>query len=138
MNPIEFKKLLKEFAPKQKLTEDEDVIPLGPDGEKITDQQVIKNLNMAVRSIPNMALRNKLKAILTDPESTKELKNAKTRAAMIGAIAIAFGISEQEFTSIVSQIKILLKKSGKAAAVPYTGQSLSRDDGDWGRKYGLG
>ena len=41
MHPEKFKQLLKEFAPKQKLTE-ADVIPVGPDGKQITDQQTIK------------------------------------------------------------------------------------------------
>ena len=114
MNPIEFKRLLKEFAPKQKLTE-VDVIPIGPNGEKITDPQTIKNLNLALKSVKNTALRTKLIDILTDTDAANALKNANTRVAMLGAIGIAFGISEQEFTQIVTKIKVLLKKSGEAA-----------------------
>ena len=34
MKPEEFKKLLKEFAPKQQITE-ADIVPTGPDGNKI-------------------------------------------------------------------------------------------------------
>jgi len=113
MNPIEFKKLLKEFAPKQILTE-ADVIPIGPDGEEITDKLVIKNLNMAVKAVDSI-LRPKLIDLITDPGAAKSLKNAAQRAAIIGAIAIAFGISEQEFTQIVSKIKGVLKKAGAGA-----------------------
>ena len=113
MNPIEFKKLLKEFAPKQILTE-VDIIPIGPDGAKITDKQVIKNLNMAVKAVDSI-LRPKLTDLITDPGAAKALKNAAQRAAIIGAIAIAFGISEKEFTQIVTKIKGVLKKADASA-----------------------
>ena len=113
MNPIEFKKLLKEFAPKQILTE-VDIIPIGPDGAKITDKQVITNLNMAVKAVYTI-LRPKLTALITDPGAAKALKNATQRAAIIGAIAIAFGISEKEFTQIVNKIKGVLKKADASA-----------------------
>jgi len=110
MNPIEFKRLLKEFAPKQTLTE-EDIKPVGPDGKQIEDPQVIKNLNMAVKSV-NSALRPKLIDLITDPEAAKSLKSPAQRTALIGAMAIAFGISEQEFSQIVGKIKGVLKKTG--------------------------
>lgn len=110
MDPKEFKRLLKEFAPKQSLAE-ADVIPIGPDGNKIEDQQTIKNLNMAVKSV-NSSLRPKLIDLITDPEAAKSLKSPAQRAALIGAMAIAFGISEQEFSQIVGKIKGLLKKAG--------------------------
>lgn len=110
MNPIEFKKLLKEFAPKQQISE-ADIIPVGPDGKQIEDPQTIKNLNMAVKSV-NSSLRPKLIDLITDPEAAKSLKAPAQRAALIGAMAIAFGISEQEFSQIVGKIKGLLKKAG--------------------------
>jgi len=113
LNPEEFKRLLKEFAPKQILVE-ADVIPLGPGGEEITDKLVIKNLNMAVKAVDS-ALRPKLIDLITDPGAAKSLKNPAQRAAIIGAIAIAFGISEQEFTQIVGKIKGVLKKAGATA-----------------------
>ena len=106
MNPIEFKKLLKEFAPKQILTE-VDIIPIGPDGAKITDKQVITNLNMAVKAVDTI-LRPKLTALITDPGAAKALKNATQRAAIIGAIAIAFGMSDQEFGQVVTKVKSFL------------------------------
>ena len=110
MNPIEFKRLLKEFAPKQQISE-ADIIPVGPDGKQIEDQQTIKNLNMAVKSV-NSSLRPKLIDLITDPEAAKSLKSPAQRTALIGAMAIAFGISEQEFSQIVGKIKGVLKKAG--------------------------
>jgi len=107
MRPDEFKKLLKEFAPKQQIQE-ADVIPVGPDGNEITDKRVITNLNLAVKAV-NSSLRPKLVQILEDPEAAKALRNPAQRAALVGAIAIAFGISEQEFSQIVTKIKGMLK-----------------------------
>jgi hypothetical protein len=116
MNPIEFKRLLKEFAPQQQITE-ADIIPVGPDGKQIEDQQTIKNLNMAVKSV-NSSLRPKLIDLITDPEAAKSLKSPAQRTALIGAMAIAFGISEQEFSQIVGKIKGVLKKAGAAETKP--------------------
>lgn len=113
MTPDQFKQLLKEFAPKQILTE-ADVIPVGPDGEEITDKQVIANLNLAVKAV-DVSLRPKLVQILQDPDAAKALKNPAQRAALIGAIAIAFGMTEKEFSQIVSKIKGVLKKAGATA-----------------------
>jgi hypothetical protein len=107
MRPDEFKKLLKEFAPKQQIQE-ADVIPVGPDGNEITDKRVITNLNLAVKAV-NSSLRPKLVQILEDPDAAKALRNPAQRAALVGAIAIAFGISEQEFSQIVTKIKGMLK-----------------------------
>ena len=47
MDPKEFKRLLKEFAPEQQINEVE-IIPAGPDGEEITYPLIIKNLNLAL------------------------------------------------------------------------------------------
>lgn len=107
MNPKDFKRLLNEF--KQPLKE-EDVVPVGPDGNKITDQQVIKNLNMAVKAV-DPSLRNKVKDLLTDPDAAASLRTPAQRTALIGAIAIAFGITDQEFSQIAGKIKGVLKKS---------------------------
>jgi hypothetical protein len=107
MTPEKFKQLLKEFAPKQTITE-ADVIPVGPDGQKITDQQTIKNLNLAVKSVDS-TLRPKLISLITDPEAAKALRTPAQRAALVGAIAIAFGITEQDFNQIITKIKKLLK-----------------------------
>ena len=109
MNPDKFKQLLKEWAPEQKLQE-ADVIPIGPDGNEISDQTTIKNLNMAVKAV-NSSVRPKLIDLITDPEAAKALKTPAQRVALMGAMAIAFGISEQEFSQIVSKIKGVLKKS---------------------------
>jgi hypothetical protein len=51
--------------------------------------------------------------MIEDPESAKELKSPAQKAAVIGAMAIAFGISEQEFSQIVSKIKAVLPKDVK-------------------------
>jgi hypothetical protein len=109
MDPKEFKRLLKEFAPEQQITEAE-IQPTGPDGEKITDPVIIKNLNLAVKAV-NSAIRPKLIQMIEDPEAAKALKSTNQRAAVIAAMAIAFGISEKEFSQIIVKIKTLLKKS---------------------------
>jgi hypothetical protein len=111
MGPEKFKQLLKEWAPEQQLQE-ADIIPTGPDGEKIDDPIVIKNLNMAIKAVSS-SIRPKLIQMIEDPESAKELKSPAQKAAVIGAMAIAFGISEQEFSQIVSKIKAVLPKDVK-------------------------
>lgn len=111
MGPEKFKQLLKEWAPEQQLQE-ADIIPTGPDGEKIEDPIVIKNLNMAIKAVGS-SIRPKLIQMIEDPESAKELKSPAQKAAVIGAMAIAFGISEQEFSQIVSKIKAVLPKDVK-------------------------
>lgn len=107
MKPEEFKRLLKEFAPKQQIVE-ADIIPTGPDGSKIEDPKIIKNLNMAIKAVDS-SLRPKLIQMIEDPAAAKSLASAQQRAALIGAMAIAFGISEQEFGQIVGKIKGMLK-----------------------------
>jgi len=107
MTPDQFKQLLKEFAPQKQLQE-ADVIPVGPDGNEITDKRVIANLNLAVKAVDS-SLRPKLIQILEDPDAAKSLKNPAQRAALVGAIAIAFGMSEKEFSQIVGKIKGMLK-----------------------------
>jgi hypothetical protein len=109
MTPDKFKQLLKEFAPEQKLQE-ADVIPIGPDGNQIQDAQVIKNLNMALKAVSS-TLRPKLIALITDPEAAKELRSPGQRTALIGAVAVAFGITEKEFGQIVTKIKSVLKQT---------------------------
>ena len=111
MGPDKFKQLLKEWAPENQLHEVE-IIPTGPDGEKIDDPIVIKNLNMAIKAVSS-SIRPKLIQMIEDPESAKELKSPAQKAAVIGAMAIAFGISEQEFSQIVSKIKAVLPKDVK-------------------------
>ena len=107
MTPDQFKQLLKEFAPQKQLQE-ADVIPVGPDGNKITDKGIITNLNLAVKSV-DASLRPKLVQILEDPDAANALKNPAQRAALIGAIAIAFGMTEKEFSQVIGKIKGMLK-----------------------------
>lgn len=87
-----------------------EVIPTGPDGQKIEDPQIIKNLNMALKSI-STSLRPKIIQMIEDPNAAKELKGNAPKAALLGAIAIAFGITEQDFSQIVSKIKGALPKA---------------------------
>jgi len=107
MNTSEFRKLIREEI-KNVLSEAE-IIPTDPDGNKIEDPTIIKNLNMALKSVSS-SVRPKLIQMIEDPASAKELKSPAQKAAVIGAMAIAFGISEQEFGQIVSKIKSILPK----------------------------
>ena len=112
MKPEVFKKLLKEFSNTTTSLHEADVIPVGPDGNKIEDPQVIKNLNMALKSV-DASIRTKLTDLIEDPTAAKALKTPAQRMALISAMAITFGISEQEFTHIVSKIKGMLKEPSK-------------------------
>lgn len=103
MTPDKFKQLLKEFAPEQKLQE-ADVVPIGPDGNEIQDQQLISNLNFALKSVDS-TLRPKLIALITDPEAVKSLKTIQQKAAIVGAIAIAFGITADDFSQLIPKVK---------------------------------
>ena len=89
------------------LLKEVDIKPVGPDGKTIEDPTVIRNLNMALRAV-NSSIRPKLIALIQDPEAAKALTNPSQKAAVIGAIAIAFGITEKDFAQIVSKIKSIL------------------------------
>lgn len=104
MNPEDFKKLLKEF---QQPLKEAEIVPTGPDGQKITDPVVIKNLNLALKAV-SPTIRPKIIQMIQDPDAAKELRNPAQKAAVLGAMAIAFGISEKEFTQIVGKIKAVL------------------------------
>lgn len=106
MNPEEFKKLLKEF---QQPLKEADIIPIGPDGQKIEDPIVIKNLNMALKAV-SPTIRPKLIQMIEDQAAAKDLKSPAQKAAILGAIAIAFGITEKEFTQVINRIKSVLPK----------------------------
>jgi hypothetical protein len=110
MKASEFRRLIQEEV-KAALTE-ADIEPVGPDGNKITDPTVLRNLNMAVKAV-NSSLRSKLITILEDPEAAKALKSPAQRVALIGAIAIALVISEKEFGQIITKIKSVLKQSSE-------------------------
>ena len=84
-----------------------DVIPTGPDGQKITDQKVIKGLNTALKSVDS-SIRAKLIQLIEDPDSAKSLNSADKRASMIAAIAIAFGMTDQESGQIITKVKSYL------------------------------
>jgi len=86
MKPEDFKRLLKEFATKQVLAE-ADIIPIGPDGNKIKDPVVIKNLNMAIKAIDS-SIRTKVIDLISDPGSAKALKSPAQRMALIGTVIL--------------------------------------------------
>jgi len=108
MKSFLLRKLIREEI--RRIINEEDVIPIGPDGTKISDAKTIKNLNFAIKAVDS-TIRPKLKALIEDPGAAKSLKSPAQRVAIIGAIAIAFGISEKEFSQIITKIKDVLKSS---------------------------
>ena len=108
MKEQELRKLIAEEV--RSILTEADVVPIGPDGNKIEDKQLIRNLNMAVKAV-DASLRTKLIDLIEDPNAAKALRNPAQRVALMGAMAIAFGISEKEFTQIVSKIKGVLRTS---------------------------
>lgn len=106
MTEKELRHIIREEV-KRKLLSEADVIPTGPDGQEITDPKVIKTLNMALKAIGGN-IRGKIIDMIEDPAAVKELSNASQKAAVIAAMAIAFGISQKEFGQIVSKIKSIL------------------------------
>ena len=111
MKKSELKKIIQEEV--KKIISEAEVIPTGPDGEKIQDPKIIKNLNLALKAVSS-TLRPKIIQMIEDPNSAKELKSVDQKAAVIGAMAIAFGISAPEFSQIVSKIKTILPAPAKA------------------------
>ena len=106
MKKSELKKIISEEI--RNILMESDVIPHGPDGQKITDPKVIKNLNMSLKAVDS-AIRAKLIDLIEDPGSAKSLNSADKRASMIAALAIAFGMTEQEFGQVVGKVKGMLK-----------------------------
>lgn len=107
MKKIELQKLIREEI--QSILSEADIIPTSPDGSKVEDPTIIKNLNMALKSV-STSIRPKLIQMIEDPAAAKELKSPAQKAAVLGAMAIAFGITEQDFSQIVSKIKAVLPK----------------------------
>ena len=107
MKKSDLVKIIREEV-KRTLTEAE-IIPTDPSGNKIEDPAIIKNLNMALKSV-STSIRPKLIQMIEDPAAAKELKSPAQKAAVLGAIAIAFGITEQDFSQIISKIKAVLPK----------------------------
>jgi hypothetical protein len=113
MKTSELKKLIKEEI--VSALNEADIVPVGPDGSKIQDPQVIKNLNMAIKAIDS-SIRTKVIDLIEDPSAVKSLKNNAQRVALLGAVAIAFGITEQDFTQIASKLKGVLKQASNDQA----------------------
>jgi hypothetical protein len=89
-----------------------EIIPVGTSGETIKDpklqQKLSKNLKQVLMKVDS-SVRNKLTALLSDSSVSSALRSAEQRASIISAIAISFGINDQEFAQIVSKIKMNLK-----------------------------
>jgi hypothetical protein len=89
-----------------------EIVPVGTSGETIQDpklqQKLSKNLKQVLMKVSS-SVRSKLTALLSDDSVTSALKSADQRASIISAIAIAFGVNDQEFAQIVSKIKTNLK-----------------------------
>lgn len=106
MKKSQLKRIIKEEI--HAVLNEADIVPVGPDGNKVTDKNVIRNLNMALKSV-NSSIRPKLIALIEDSEAAKALTNPAQKAAVIGALAVAFGITEKDFSQIVTRIKSVLK-----------------------------
>jgi hypothetical protein len=106
MKKSELKQIIKEEI--YATLKEAEIVPVGPDGNKVTDKNVIRNLNMALKSVSS-TIRPKLIDLISDSEAAKALTNTAQKAAVIGAIAIAFGITEKDFSQIVGKIKSVLK-----------------------------
>lgn len=103
----ELKSLIKEEI--QNSLNEADVIPLDANGNKIEDPLVIKNLNIALKYV-TPTIRTKIIELIENPEAAKELKSPIQKASMIIALAMAFKITQQEFSQIVPKIKNTLPK----------------------------
>jgi hypothetical protein len=113
MKESELRKLIREEVKKVMISE-ADIIPTAPDGTKIEDPKIINNLNMAIKAISSN-LRSKVIQIIEDPEAVKELKTPAQKAALLGAFAIAFGITEEDFKTIITKIKNVLPSKNDQA-----------------------
>lgn len=106
MRNDKFRLLLKEEIRRQ--LKENDIAPIGPDGEAIADPKVAaklsKNLKQALVKVPS-SMRSKLTDMITDDGIRSALKTKDQRASILTAIAIAFGVNDQEFGQVVSQIK---------------------------------
>jgi hypothetical protein len=105
MKNKELRKIINEEI--RNILSEADVIPTGPDGQQITDPKVIKGLNTALKSVDS-SIRAKLIQLIQDPDSAKSLNSADKRASMIAALAIAFGMTDQEFSQIITKVKSYL------------------------------
>ena len=98
--------LLKEEIRRQ--LKENDIVPIGPDGEAIADPKVAaklsKNLKQALVKVPS-SMRSRLTDMIADDGIRSALKTKDQRASILTAIAIAFGVNDQEFGQVVSQIK---------------------------------
>ena len=98
--------LLKEEIRRQ--LKENDIVPVGPEGEKISDPKVAAKLSntlkQALLKVPS-SMRSRLTDLIADDGIRSALKSKDQRASILTAIAIAFGVNDQEFGQVVSQIK---------------------------------
>jgi hypothetical protein len=98
--------LLKEEIRRQ--LKENDIVPIGPDGEAISDPKVAAKLSntlkQALLKVPS-SMRSRLTDMIADDGIRSALKTKDQRASILTAIAIAFGVNDQEFGQVVSQIK---------------------------------
>ena len=98
--------LLKEEIRRQ--LKENDIVPIGPDGEAISDPKVAAKLSntlkQALLKVPS-SMRSRLTDMIADDGIKSALKSKDQRASILTAIAIAFGVNDQEFGQVVSQIK---------------------------------
>lgn len=85
--------------------QEQDIVPPG-----IEDKNTIANLNRAMKLV-SASIRPKLKDLIEDPTAAKDLTTIDQRAAVMTAIALAFGINEQAFNAIIGKVKANLKTS---------------------------
>ena len=106
MRNDKFRLLLKEEI--RKILKEDDIIPVGPEGEKISDPKVAaklsKTLKQSLLKVPS-SMRSRLTNLIADDGIRSALKSKDQRASILTAISTAFGVNDQEFGQVVSQIK---------------------------------
>jgi len=106
MRNDKFRLLLKEEI--RKILKEDDIVPVGPEGEKISDSKVAAKLSNTLKQsllkVPS-SMRSRLTDLIADDGIRSALKSKDQRASILTAIATAFGVNDQEFGQVVSQIK---------------------------------
>ena len=100
----------------RKILKEDDIIPVGPDGESISDPKVSAKLSNTLKQsllkVPS-SMRSRLTDLIADDGIRSALKTKDQRASILTAISTAFGVNDQEFGQVVSQIKKNLAMTDK-------------------------
>ena len=100
----------------RKILKEDDIIPVGPDGESISDPKVSAKLSNPLKQsllkVPS-SMRSRLTDLIADDGIRSALKTKDQRASILTAISTAFGVNDQEFGQVVSQIKKNLAMTDK-------------------------